>query len=106
MPMQSRSTSRARPRTIRRTSSCGCAHLPDRTLVDRLKGLFVPVTTPFDSVTGDVAPVAFRENLRKWVDKPIDGMLLFGSTGEGAILDEDEKQRLTGFARGVVPAGL
>jgi 4-hydroxy-2-oxoglutarate aldolase len=80
--------------------------MADRTLNDRLKGLFVPVTTPFDSVTGDVAPVAFRENLRKWVDKPIDGMLLFGSTGEGAILDEDEKQRLTAFARGVVPAGL
>lgn len=80
--------------------------MPDRSLADRLTGIIVPVTTPFDAVTGDVAPVAFRENLRKWVEQPINGVLLFGSTGEGAILDEDEKERLTAFARAVVPAGL
>ncbi len=80
--------------------------MSDRSLADRLRGIIVPVTTPFDEVTGDAAPIPFRENLRKWLEKPIDGVLLFGSTGEGAILDDDEKQRLTGFARSVVPAGL
>jgi 4-hydroxy-2-oxoglutarate aldolase len=71
-----------------------------------LTGLFLPVTTPFDEVTGEVAPIHFRENLRKWVAQPIDGIVLFGSTGEGALLDEEEKARLTGFAREVVPPGL
>ncbi len=75
-------------------------------LAERLSGVFLPVTTPFDEVTGEVAPVVWRENLRRWVEEPIDGIVLFGSTGEGALLDEDEKVRLTGYAREVVPAGL
>jgi len=69
-----------------------------------LGGLFVPVTTPFDPVTGDVAPVHFRENLRRWLQTPIDGYVLFGSTGEGALLDEDEMVRLAEYARDVIPA--
>jgi 4-hydroxy-2-oxoglutarate aldolase len=80
--------------------------LPDGTLRDRLAGVFLPVTTPFDAVTGDVAPVALRENLRRHLEAPIDGVVLFGSTGEGALLDEAEKTRLAGFARDVVPAGV
>jgi len=80
--------------------------LPDTKFVDRLAGVFIPVTTNFDAVTGDVAPVSFRENLRRWVQEPIDGILLFGSSGEGVLLDEAEKARLMGFAREVVPAGF
>jgi 4-hydroxy-2-oxoglutarate aldolase len=80
--------------------------LSSSSLAQRLTGIIVPVTTPFDNVTGDVAPIPFRENLRKWVEQQVNGILLFGSTGEGALLDDDEKQRLTGFARSVVPAGL
>lgn len=64
-----------------------------------LSGLFVPVTTHFDPVTGDLAPVSFRDNLRRWQQEPIDGIVLFGSTGEGALLDEDEKLRLMEYAR-------
>jgi len=72
----------------------------------RLSGVFLPVTTPFDPVTGDAAPIDFRENLRRWASYPIDGVVLFGSTGEGALLDEDEKIRLTAFAREVIPPGI
>jgi 4-hydroxy-2-oxoglutarate aldolase len=68
-----------------------------------LGGLIVPVTTPFDPVSGDVAPVNFRENLRRWLQTPVNGFVLFGSTGEGALLDEDEMARLTDYARSVVP---
>lgn len=73
---------------------------------DRLQGIFPPIVTNFDAVTGEIAPIPFRDNLRRWSDTPIDGMVLFGSNGEGALLDEDEKARLTGFARDVVPAGF
>ncbi len=69
-----------------------------------LSGLFVPVTTPFDPVTGEIAPVSFRENLRRWLETPINGYVIFGSTGEGALLDEDEKVRLAEYARDVVPS--
>lgn len=71
---------------------------------DRLQGIFPPVITNFDAA-GEIAPIPFRENLRRWIETPIDGIVLFGSNGEGALLDEDEKTRLTSFARDVVPAG-
>jgi 4-hydroxy-2-oxoglutarate aldolase len=73
---------------------------------DRLHGIFPPVTTNFDPVTGDIAPILLRENLRRWVELPIDGIVLFGSTGEGELLDEDEKVRLTAMSREVIPPGF
>jgi 4-hydroxy-2-oxoglutarate aldolase len=73
---------------------------------DRLAGLFVPIVTPFDKVSGDIAPVHFRANIRKWLEEPIDGYVLFGSNGEGALLDDDEKTRLTAFAHELIPPGL
>ncbi|MGH7504095.1 MAG: dihydrodipicolinate synthase family protein [Longimicrobiales bacterium] len=72
----------------------------------RLGGVFIPVTTNFDAVTGDIAPVPFRDNLRRFVDLPVDGLVLFGSTGEGVLLEDDEKARLMSFAREVVPPGI
>ncbi|MGH7464634.1 MAG: dihydrodipicolinate synthase family protein [Longimicrobiales bacterium] len=74
-------------------------------LSDRLQGVFPPVVTNFDAA-GEIAPIPFRENLRRWIKTPIDGIVLFGSNGEGALLDEDEKTRLTSFARDVIPAGF
>lgn len=69
-------------------------------------GILVPVTTPFDPVTGEVAPIDFRENLRRWVQAPVDGIVLFGTNGEGKLLDLEEKIRLIGYARDIVPAEL
>lgn len=66
-----------------------------------MSGVFVPVTTPFDPVTGDTAPVSFRDNIRRWSGEGIDGLVLFGSTGEGALLEADEKLRLLAMARDV-----
>ena len=67
----------------------------------RLRGLLLPVTTTFDPVTGDVAPVGFRDNLRRWAGQGADGFVLFGSTGEGPLLDEDEKRALVGYTRDI-----
>jgi len=80
--------------------------LPESELADRIGGVLLPVTTPFDEVTGDIAPVSMRENLRRYVEAGVNGLLLFGSTGEGALLDFDEMERLTAYAREVVPAGV
>ncbi len=70
-----------------------------------LRGVFAPATTPFDRVTGDADAVAMRANLRRWLEAPLAGVVLFGSTGEGPLLDEDEKARLTEASREVVDGG-
>jgi 4-hydroxy-2-oxoglutarate aldolase len=38
--------------------------------------------------------VALRRNARAWLGTPLSGLVLFGSTGEGLLLDEDERTRL------------
>lgn len=68
-----------------------------------LSGTFLPVTTPFDPVTGDLDVVAFRANLRSWFEHPIAGVLLAGSTGESVFLEEDERRTLLEAAADVVP---
>jgi len=73
---------------------------------ERLQGIFPPVVTNFDGSGGDIAPIHFRDNLRRWAQTPIDGVVLFGSNGEGALLDEEEKVRLTAFARDVLPGAM
>lgn len=69
-----------------------------------LNGTFLPVTTPFDPVTGDIDVVAFRSNLRRWFEHPIRGILIAGSTGESVFLDHAERAVLLGAAADVVPA--
>jgi 4-hydroxy-2-oxoglutarate aldolase len=67
---------------------------------------FIPCTTPFDGVTFDIAAVHWRNNMRKWLEEPIDGYVLFGSTGEGVLVEDDEKAKLIEYARELIPPGL
>ena len=70
-----------------------------------LSGAFLPVTTPFDPVTGDVDVVAFRSNLRHWFQHDLAGILIAGSTGESVFLDDAEGRALLAAARDVLPEG-
>lgn len=70
-----------------------------------LSGAFLPVTTPFDPVTGDVDVVAFRANLRAWFEHPVAGVLIAGSTGESVLLEEAEGRALVEAASDLVPDG-
>lgn len=65
--------------------------------------MFIPTTTPFDPVTGDVDLVAMRENVRRWLATGVRGFVIGGSTGEAVYLDEDERYRLWEGVREVVP---
>ena len=69
------------------------------------RGLLVPIATPFDPETGDVAAVAFRNNARALLERGVDGLVVAGSTGEGPLLSEDEYRSALGWLRDVVPAG-
>jgi 4-hydroxy-2-oxoglutarate aldolase len=61
-----------------------------------------PLTTPFDP-TGELDLGAFAENLRMYMAAGHDGAVVCGSTGEAALLDEDERLRLIDVAREIVP---
>ncbi|UCF19011.1 MAG: dihydrodipicolinate synthase family protein [Gemmatimonadota bacterium] len=72
----------------------------------KLEGVLLPVTTPFDGATGEIAPVHFRDNLRAWMKEGVHGFVIAGSTGEAPLLDEAEVVQLVEWARDVVPPEL
>jgi 4-hydroxy-2-oxoglutarate aldolase len=67
-----------------------------------LKGIFPPVTTPFDSA-GDVAYEKLKENLVSWNKTGLAGYTILGSTGESIYLMEEEKLRIVEAARDAIP---
>jgi 4-hydroxy-2-oxoglutarate aldolase len=69
----------------------------------QLAGVLAPITTPFDSATGDVAPVHLRQNVSRLVAAGLDGVVVAGSTGESALLDPDEQRRMVAWVRDVLP---
>jgi 4-hydroxy-2-oxoglutarate aldolase len=69
-----------------------------------LKGILAPVTTPFEAGEGQLAVRAFTDNVRAHLNAGCAGIVVTGSTGEAALLDEDERRRLLTAARDVVPA--
>src|ERR1043165_2301549 len=72
---------------------------------DDLKGILLPVTTPF---TPDGAPAldALRANLSRWTTTGVIGYVLLGSTGERVHLDDREYLEVIETARAAVPKDL
>ena len=68
-----------------------------------LGGVIAPVVTPFDERTGEVAGEAFGANVRAHLGEGLAGVLVGGSTGEAALLEEDERRELIELARAIVP---
>ena len=68
----------------------------------RLAGVLGPVITTFDA-KGDVDLDAFAETARAPLDAGLDGLVVAGSTGEAALLEETERSRLLDMARAIVP---
>jgi 4-hydroxy-2-oxoglutarate aldolase len=72
--------------------------------VQPLSGIFAPVVTTFDERSGDLAREPFVANVRAHLAAGIDGIVVAGSTGEAALLTEEERARLVEWARAAVPA--
>ncbi|HEX5410955.1 MAG TPA: dihydrodipicolinate synthase family protein [Terriglobia bacterium] len=77
--------------------------MTSKEFLDRIKGVFVPVVTPFNA-RGDLDEAGFRSNVRRYVEQGFNGILIAGSTGEGPYLTERERMRLVELARPLVPA--
>ncbi len=70
-----------------------------------LRGLLLPVTTPFKT-DGEIDAVGFRGNLQKLNTSGIAGYVVLGSTGERVNLDEREYFQVIEIAREEVPRRL
>jgi 4-hydroxy-2-oxoglutarate aldolase len=69
----------------------------------QLAGVFAPIPTPFDSATGDIAPVHLRHNVVRLLEAGLDGIVVGGSTGEAALLDSEEQRRVVAWVRDALP---
>lgn len=68
----------------------------------RLAGILAPVPTPFDDQDRvDIAQL--KAAFARWVSTPLIGFVVLGTSGEAALMDEDESDRMIGAARGLVP---
>lgn len=68
-----------------------------------LTGVFAPVITTFRGADEALDIAGFRANLLAHLADGLDGIVVAGSTGEAALLDEGERALLAATAREVVP---
>jgi 4-hydroxy-2-oxoglutarate aldolase len=66
-------------------------------------GIFTPIVTPF--TTDDaVDEAALASNVERWMQTPLTGLVVLGSNGEAAQLDDAEADRVVEIVRDRVPA--
>jgi len=70
----------------------------------RFAGLFTPIATPFRA-DDSLDEAALRANVDKWMTTPLTGLVVLGSNGEAAQLDDDEADRIVAIVREGVPHG-
>jgi 4-hydroxy-2-oxoglutarate aldolase len=68
-----------------------------------LGGLMVPAVSTF-TASGDLDGAAFQRNLDRHLSFGMDGILVAGSSGESALLDDADRRQLLTWARERVPA--
>ena len=69
----------------------------------RFTGVFTPIPTPF--TTGDtVDEAALRRNVDRWMATPLTGLVVLGSNGEAAQLEDSEADRIVAVVRERVPS--
>jgi 4-hydroxy-2-oxoglutarate aldolase len=70
----------------------------------RPSGILTPIITPFEQ-TGGVDEAGLRQNVAQWMQTPLTGLVVLGSNGEAAQLDDAEADRVMAVVRDGVPGG-
>ena len=73
-------------------------------MTDAIRGLLPPITTPFDA-DGGASPARLAAQIEIYGQWPLAGVVLFGTSGEGPLLDAEEEPELLAAARGALPRG-
>jgi 4-hydroxy-2-oxoglutarate aldolase len=68
-----------------------------------LQGIIPPIPTPFDAA-GEIARRELAANVRWWMSTRLSGVLVLGSNGEAAFLDDMENDVAVATAREHVPS--
>ena len=69
----------------------------------KLQGVIAPVISTFEPGTENVDVASFISNVNAHMQAGLHGVVVCGSTGEAALLAEDERRVLCEAARAVVP---
>ena len=68
----------------------------------RFTGIFTPIVTPFRT-DDTVDEGALQRNVLRWMQTPLTGLVVLGSNGEAAQLDDEEADRVVDIVREHVP---
>jgi 4-hydroxy-2-oxoglutarate aldolase len=71
----------------------------------KLQGVFAPVVSTFHAKTEALDVGAFTANIDSHLSNGLDGIVVCGSTGEAALLTEEERLELLEAARRATPTG-
>jgi len=71
----------------------------------RLRGIFPPMATPFTDAGAALDLEALKINVGRWMATGLSGLVVLGSNGEAALVDDDEAERLVAEVRPLVPRG-
>jgi 4-hydroxy-2-oxoglutarate aldolase len=66
-------------------------------------GVFAPIPTPF--VDDELDLGALRDNLARWMETDLAGIVVLGTNGESAQVNDNEADQLIATTRTVMPAG-
>ena len=66
-------------------------------------GIYTPIATPFRD-DGTVDERALAANVSRWMTTPLTGLVVLGSNGEAASLEEAEADRVVEIVRASVPS--
>ena len=69
----------------------------------RFTGIFTPIVTPFKS-DDTLDETGLRRNVARWMETSLSGLVVLGSNGEAAQLDDAEADRIVDIVRGDVPS--
>lgn len=65
-------------------------------------GIYTPIATPFRD-DGTVDERALAANVSRWMTTPLTGLVVLGSNGEAASLEDEEADRIVEIVRAGVP---
>ena len=75
----------------------------DKAQGKRFTGVFTPIPTPF-TASDTVDEAALRRNVDRWMATPLTGLVVLGSNGEAAQLEDAEADRVVDIVRERVPS--